>query len=70
MALDGVLPIGGNVSINAAEFRRLDVGSTMVHDTHPLACRPGVTSGMTPRPQWQPDTCQLWHGYCDACGLE
>lgn len=48
MALDNVLPIGGNISVNAAEFRRLDVGSTMVHDTHPLACRPGVTSGMTP----------------------
>lgn len=45
MALDPVLPSGNNIPISTAQWRRLDIGSTMVHDAHPLAARAGVISG-------------------------
>ena len=45
MAFDPVVPIGNNVSIQPADFRRAVVGSTMAHDSHQLAVRTGVISG-------------------------
>ena len=50
MALDPVLPIAGPagnpVAVTAAQWRRLDVGSTMMHETHDVAVRSGVCAGL------------------------
>lgn len=45
MAFDPVLPIGNNVAIQPADFRRAAVGNTMTHDAHTNAVRAGVSSG-------------------------
>ena len=45
MAFDPVLPIGNNVAIQPADFRRAAVGNTMTHDAHTNAARAGVSSG-------------------------
>ena len=50
MALDPVLPMSNGstpspITISAAQFRRLDVASTMAHDLHDLSTRAGVCSG-------------------------
>ena len=45
MAFDPVLPIGNNIPVQPADFRRAAVGATMTHDTHTNACRSGVISG-------------------------
>ena len=50
MALDPVVPIGNNIPIQPADFRRAAVGSTMTHDTHTNACRAGVVSGFLVSP--------------------
>lgn len=51
MALDPVLPIAGPagnpVEVTAAQWRRLDVGSTMMHETHDVAVRSGVCAGLS-----------------------
>lgn len=47
MAMDPVIPIGGNVEVQPADFRRAAVGSTMAHDTSFTACRAGVVSGLS-----------------------
>lgn len=50
MALDPVLPISGPsgspVEVTAAQFRRLDIATTMAHETHDVAVRAGVTAGL------------------------
>lgn len=45
MAFDPVLPIGNNVAIQPADFRRAAVGNTMTHDMHTNSVRAGVSSG-------------------------
>lgn len=45
MAFDPVLPIGNNVAVQPADFRRAAVGNTMTHDMHTSAVRAGVSSG-------------------------
>lgn len=47
MAMDPVVPIGGNVEVQPADFRRSVIGSTMVHDSSFVACRAGVVSGLS-----------------------
>jgi hypothetical protein len=47
MAMDPVIPIGGNVEVQPADFRRAVIGSTMAHDRSFVACRAGVVSGLS-----------------------
>lgn len=47
MAMDPVVPIGGNVEVQPADFRRAVIGSTMAHDSSFVACRAGVVSGFS-----------------------
>ena len=47
MAFDPVVPIGNNIPIQPADFRRAAVGATMTHDSHTNACRAGVISGFS-----------------------
>lgn len=47
MAMDPVVPIGGNVEVQPADFRRSVIGSTMAHDSSFVACRAGVVSGLS-----------------------
>lgn len=47
MAMDPVVPIGGNVEVQPADFRRSVIGSTMAHDSGFVACRAGVVSGLS-----------------------
>lgn len=47
MAMDPVVPIGGNVEVQPADFRRAVIGSTMAHDSSFVACRAGVVSGLS-----------------------
>lgn len=47
MAMDPVIPIGGNVEVQPADFRRSVIGSTMAHDSSFVACRAGVVSGLS-----------------------
>ena len=45
MVFDPVLPIGNNVAVQPADFRRAALGNTMTHDAHTNAVRAGVSSG-------------------------
>lgn len=50
MALDPLLPAtgpaGSPIQVTAAQFRRLDIATTMVHETHDIAARAGVCAGL------------------------
>lgn len=50
MSIDPVLPISGPsgtpVFVTAEQWRRLDVATTMAHDSHDVASRAGVTAGL------------------------
>lgn len=47
MAMDPILSSSSTgVTISAAQWRRLDIGSTMAHDAHVTAARAGVASGL------------------------